>query len=252
MPNTSSKRPHSKQSTRTAADGLISATLLESLPDAIVAVDHAGIILQVNSQTESMFGYDRDELLGQKIEILVPERYRPQHSNHRHSFAESAKTRRMGAGLDLYGRRRNGTEFPVEISLSPVTTPGGTIVLSAIRDISDNKSIAEELRRANDELYRKTATQLGEYRSRLVSIVDSSEDAILSKSLDGTITSWNKGAERIYGYTPDDVVGKHISLLAPADRRDEITDILHRIANGETVDHHESVRMRKDGRHLNV
>ena len=89
-------------------------------------------------------------------------------------------------------------------------------MLSAIRDISDRKRIAEELRRANEELHRRTTEQLGEYRSRLASIIDSSEDAILSKDLNGTITSWNKGAERIYGYTPEEVVGKHISLLIPS------------------------------------
>ena len=106
----------------------------------------------------------------------------------------------MGADLDLYGRRRNGSEFPVEIALSPVSTEKGSFVLSAIRDITDRKRIAEELRRANEELYRKTVEQIGEYRSRLASIIDSSEDAILSKNLDGTITSWNRGAERMYGY----------------------------------------------------
>src|SRR5208282_6410074 len=112
----------------------------------------------------------------------------------------------------------NGSEFPVEISLSPVSTEKGWFVLSAIRDISDRKRIAEELRRANEELHQKTAEQIGEYRSRLASIIDSSEDAILSKDLNGIITSWNKGAERIYGYSPEEIVGKHISLLAPGDR----------------------------------
>ena len=103
----------------------------------------------------------------------------------------------------------------MEISLSPVTTEKGMFVLSAIRDISDRKRIAEELRRANEELHRRTAEQLGEYRSRLALIIDSSEDAIIGKDLDGIITSWNKGAERIYGYTPEEAIGKHISLLAP-------------------------------------
>jgi len=231
---------------------ILSSELLETLPDAIVAVDHQGTIVQVNSQAQELFGYKPDELVGQKVEMLVPESYRPQHHHHREKFTETPKTRRMGADLDLYGRRRNGSEFPVEISLSPVYTENGTLVLSAIRDISDRKRIAEELRRANEELHRRTTEQLGEYRSRLALIIDSSEDAIIGKSLDGIITSWNKGAERIYGYTPEEVVGKHISFLAPGDRPDEIPTILQRIARGESTEHFESVRVTKDGRHLDV
>ena len=239
-------------SLKTMAAVLLSADLLEALPDAIVAVDRDGTIVQVNSQTQELFGYDRDELIGQKVEMLVPESYRRQHHHHRETFAQTPKTRRMGADLDLYGRRRNGSEFPVEISLSPVSTEKGTFVLSAIRDISDRKKIAEELRRANEELHRRTAEQLGEYRARLASIIDSSEDAILSKDLDGTITSWNRGAERIYGYAPEEIIGKHISLLTPGDRPDEIPEILQKIARGESIEHYESVRVTKDGRRLDV
>jgi PAS domain S-box-containing protein len=230
----------------------LSSDLLEALPDAVVAVDRDGIIVQVNSQAQELFGYEREELVGQKVEILVPEGYRGRHHHHREQFSRSPRTRRMGADLDLYGRRRNGSEFPVEISLSPVTTDKGICVLSAIRDISDRQRMAEELRRANEELHRKTAEQLGEYRTRLAAIVDSSEDAILSKDLNGTVTSWNKGAEGLYGYTPEEIVGKNISLLAPTDRPDEIPQILEKIANGELVEHHESVRVTKDGRRLDV
>jgi PAS domain S-box-containing protein len=231
---------------------LLSANLLESLPDAIVAVDQRGMIVEVNSQAQALFGYGREELIGQSVEKLVPESYRQLHHQHREDFVRSAKTRRMGANLDLYARRRDGSEFPVEISLSPVATDTGTFVLSAIRDISDRKRIAEELRRANEEIHKRTTEQLGEYRSRLASIIDSSEDAILSKSLDGTITSWNKGAERIYGYTPEEVVGKNILMLAPDDRAQEISEILRKIGRGEEVGHHESVRVTKDGRRLDV
>ena len=239
-------------SAKTMADALLSPDLLEALPDAVIAVDREGTIVQVNSQTQALFGYDRDELIGQKVEMLVPESFRQQHHHHRDNFARAPKTRRMGADLDLYGRCRNGSEFPVEISLSPIVTDRGPFVLSAIRDISDRKRIAGDLRRANEELHRRTTEQLGEYRSRLALIIDSSEDAILSKDLNGTITSWNKGAERIYGYTPEEVVGKHISLLIPADRPDEIPQILRKIARGERIDHHESVRVAKDGRRLDV
>ena len=128
--------------------------------------------------------------------------------------------------------------------------------MSAIRDIGARKRIEEELRRANEELYRRTVEQLGEYRSRLALIIDSSEDAIVGKNLDGIVTSWNKGAERIYGYTPEEVIGKHISLLVPRDpangRPDEIPDILQKIARGESIEHCESVRVTKDGRRLDV
>jgi PAS domain S-box-containing protein len=237
---------------KTMVEVLLSSDLLETLPDAIVAVDREGTIVQVNSQTQGLFGYSRDELIGQKVEMLVPESFRHKHHQHRENYAEALKTRRMGAELDLYGRRRNGTEFPVEISLSPVSTDKGPLVLSAIRDISDRKRIAEELRRANEELHRRTAEQLGEYRSKLALIIDSSEDAILSKDLNGMITSWNRGAEHIYGYTAEEVIGRHISLLTPGDRPDEISGILEKIARGETIEHYESVRLTKDGRHLNV
>jgi len=244
--------PERPPSAATLAEVLLSSDLLETLPDAIVAVDGDGTIVQINSQTQALFGYTRDELIGQKVEVLVPESYRPQHHQHRASFAQTPRTRRMGADLDLSGRRRNGSEFPVEISLSPVFTDKGTFVLSAIRDISDRKRIAEELRRANEELHRRTTEQLGEYRSRLALIIDSSDDAIIGKDLNGMISSWNKGAERIYGYTPDEIVGKHISLLAPSDRRDEIPEILGRIAQGERIEHFESARVTKDGRQLDV
>jgi PAS domain S-box-containing protein len=234
------------------AEDILSTELLETLPDATVAVDPEGTIVQVNSQTQELFGYTRDELIGQKVELLVPDRYRGQHHYHREGFALAPKTRRMGADLDLYGRRRNGSEFPVEISLSPVSTVKGALVLSAIRDISDRKRIAEELRRANEALHRRTAEQLGEYRSRLALIIDSSEDAILSKDLNGIITSWNKGAERIYGYTPEEVIGKHISILTPGDRPDEVEKILQKVAEGESIEHYESVRLAKDGRRLDI
>ena len=190
------------------AEVLLSHNLLEAIPDAMVAVDGAGTILQVNSQTEQLFGYDRDLLIGQKVEMLVPARHRRQHKQHRDDFAQAPKLRRMGAGLDLYGRRRDGSEFPVEISLSPVLVENGSLVLSAIRDISDRKRIEQDLRHVNEELEKRTAEQLGEYRARLASIVDSSEDAILSKDLNGMITSWNKGAEHIYGYTAAEAIGK--------------------------------------------
>jgi PAS domain S-box-containing protein len=251
------KQPAQALSTKTMAEILLSDDLIEALPDAIVAVDRDGVIVQLNSQTQALFGYERDELIGQRIEILVPESYRREHHHHRDNFAQTPKTRRMGANLDLSGRRRDGSEFPVEISLSPVSTEKGMFVLSAIRDISARKRMEEELRRAHEELYQRTVEQLGEYRSRLALIIDSSEDAIIGQDLDGTITSWNKGAERIYGYAPEEVIGKNISLLLPPREAanglpDESSEILEKIARGEGIEHRESARVTKDRRRLDV
>jgi PAS domain S-box-containing protein len=234
------------------AETLLSASILEAIPDAVAAVNQQGVIIQVNSQTEGLFGYTRDELIGQSVEMLVPERQRPQHHLHRESFHSLPKIRRMGSGLDLYGRRRDGSEFPVEISLSPVTTGNGAIVLSVIRDISDRIRIEEELRRANEELDRRKTRELRDSQNRLALIVDSSQDAIIGKNLDGIITQWNKGAEQIYGYTAAEIIGRNVSMLCPPERPDEIPGILEKVRHGQQVEYFESVRMTKDGRRLNM
>jgi PAS domain S-box-containing protein len=231
---------------------VLSPSLLEAVPDAMVVVNEEGIIVHLNSQTEDLFGYTRSELIGQKVEILVPEAQRPQHQHHRDRFSQHPSIRRMGANLDLYGRRFDGSEFPVEISLSPVRTSTGLLVLSAIRDISERKRMEEQLKRAHEALERRRDRQLWEYQNRLALTVDSSQDAIIGKNLDGIITSWNRGAEYIYGYTAEEVVGKPISILAPPERVDEIPEILQRVRLGERVDYFESVRVAKDGRRLNV
>jgi hypothetical protein len=237
---------------RTVAETLLATSILEAIPDAVAVVNQQGVMIQINSQMEAMFGYTREELIGQKIEILVPERSRPQHDHHREQFHARPKIRRMGSGLDLNGRRRDGSEFPVEISLSPVTTGDGMIVLSAIRDISDRKRIEEDLRRVNEELDRRKSRELRDSQNRLALIVDSSQDAIIGKNLDGIVTHWNKGAEHIYGYTAQEMIGRPLSVLAPKEKSDEIPGILRKIRAGERVEYFESVRVTKDGRSLNV
>src|SRR6201988_2861065 len=236
----------SMQPQKIVADALLTTSILEAIPDAVAAVNQQGVILQVNAQTEALFGYTREELIGQKIEILVPERQRPHHDMHREQFHRQPKIRRMGSGLDLYGRRRDGSEFPVEISLSPIATGDGMIVLSVIRDISDRKRIEQELRRAHEELDKRKSRELRDSQNRLALIVDSSQDAIIGKNLDGIVTPWNKGAEQIYGYTAQEMIGRPITVLAPDDRVDEIPSILRKIRNGERVEYFESVRVTKD------
>lgn len=131
--------------------------LLESAPDAMVIVNHTGRIHFINAQTERLFGYSRAELIDQPIEILMPRRFQAPHVEHREKYSQSPRARAMGAGLELYGLRKDGTEFPVEVSLSPLETGEGTLISSAIRDITSRKHAEEDIQRLNDELNRKIA-----------------------------------------------------------------------------------------------
>ena len=179
-------------------EGGMLETFLSLMPDAAVAVDRDGIIVAVNVRTESFFGYSAEELEGKPIEVLVPERFRHTHRSDRAEFSRDPHARPMGAGLDLYARRRDGTEFPVDISLAPIGDDDGTLVVAAVRDITERKAA-------------QTA------QAQLAAIVRSSTDGIFSMTSSGVMTSWNQAAEEMFGYSQADVVGHHFSQFFPDD-----------------------------------
>jgi PAS domain S-box-containing protein len=211
--------------------------LLESAPDAIVIVDQKGLIQLINAQTEKLFGYTRAELIGAPVETLVPQCFRGRHWSHREGYAQSPQPRSMGAGLELYGRRKDGTEFPIEISLSPLETVEGTLVCSAIRDVTQRKQLAERHRE-------------NELRFRL--LIDAVKDyAIISLDADGLVTTWNTGAERLKGYSSGEIIGQHMSRFYPqADiaRRKPDQELQQAASTGHMED--QGWRVRKDGSHF--
>lgn len=175
--------------------------LLETAPDPIVIVNKSGRIQLVNAQTEKLFGYSRAELIGAPIEVLVPERLQGQHSSHREAYTQAPQPRSMGVGLELHGRRKDGTEFPVEISLSPLETAEGTLISGSIRDVTRRKWLEQEAL---------------EHQTRFRLLIDSVKDyAIMSLDAQGLVTSWNTGAQRLKGYSEEEIMGQHLSRFYP-------------------------------------
>ncbi len=176
--------------------------LLEAAPDAIVGVDESGHIVLVNSQTEALFGYSRDDLLGESVELLVPERFRWAHLGHRSSYFAESRTRAMAAGLDLYGRRSDGSEFAAEISLSSIETDAGRLAIASIRDVT--------LHRAAERKFEQ--------------FLEFAPDAIIGVGEDGRIALINKKAEALFGYHRDQLTGKPVEILVPKRFRDAHPD----------------------------
>jgi PAS domain S-box-containing protein len=188
--------------------------VLDSAPDAMVIVNQEGRILLVNVQTERLFGYSRAELLGRTVDVLVPDRLRGQHAFHRRRYGTDPRVRPMGAGSDLCGLRRDGTEIPVEISLSPLETPEGMLVISAIRDVTEQRRLKEELSRARAEEARRES----EERYRI--LFDLIPLPMLIFDPDSlSILAVNAAAVRHYGYSQEEFGRLTLNeIRAPEDR----------------------------------
>jgi protein-histidine pros-kinase len=167
--------------------------LLESTPDAIVVVNPAGRIVLVNTQAETVFGYGRGELNGKAVEILLPGRLHRGAAGNRTSFFTQPRAGSVATGLELYGLRKNGTEFPVEIRLSPLETEEGVLMMSAIRDVSDRKRAEQKFR----------------------DLLDSAPDAMVIVNREGMIVLVNSQTERIFGYRRAELLGQKIEVLVP-------------------------------------
>jgi PAS domain S-box-containing protein len=207
------------------------AAVVESSDDAILSLGLDTIITTWNRGAERMFGYTAAEAVGKSVSMLIP----PESEDEEPRIVQRILDGDRVDHYDTIRMRKDGVRLNISLTVSPIYNGAGEIVgVSKIaRDITDWKQVEVS-------------------RSRLAAVVESSDDAIISMNLDTTITSWNQGAERTFGYTAEEAIGKSVSMLIPPDSEDEEPKILQRILNGERVDHYETVRMRKDGTLLDV
>jgi len=206
-------------------------TIVDTSDDAIYSKTLDGIIVSWNKGAERIFGYREDEILGKHVSILTP-------ADEPDEIPEILTRVSSGRRIDHYEtirKRKDGSSIAISLTISPIKDEKGKIVAasSIARDITDR-------------------ARLHDTRNFLASIIDTSDDAILSKDLDGIILSWNQGAERLYGYTPEEVIGQHVSIIAPPELTDEIPNIMARLKMGIRINHYETVRVKKDGSRIHV
>ncbi|MGA2926731.1 MAG: PAS domain S-box protein, partial [Solirubrobacteraceae bacterium] len=207
--------------------------LVESAVHAIVVVAQSGEIVLVNAAAEALSGYRREELVGQGVELLVPEAMRAQHAARRARFDAQQGVRPMGIGLDVVLRRKDGSDVPVEIGLGRVQTDDGFLISAAISDISERKRT------------EATIAELERERTRLAEATEYCSDAVISIDLEQRVRHWNRGAERLYGYTAQEALGRtlHELTVSTYEPREHVA----RMVSGEDVYQYETRRRRKDG-----
>ena len=205
----------------------------ETATDSIISIDRNSTIMYVNPATEKTFGYAVADMLGKQVTILMPEYLRAVHKSALNNYLTTGTKHTTWQAVELTALHKDGHEFPIEISFGELLKNGEHYFTGIIRDISERKKAEEAL-------------------LRFAAIVKSSTDAIVGKTPEGIIASWNPAAERIYGYSAEEITGRSVSILAPADRPDELPQLLERIKRGEGIPPFETVRVRKDGKHINV
>lgn len=203
-------------------------SILASSLDSVITIDASDRVIDWNRQAERTFGWTEQEAAGcQLSELIIPPRYREAHKAGLRRCRESGEGSVLRRRLEITAIRKDGAEFPVELSLTAVPLDDSLLFTAFLRDVSE---------RASDS----------EYRARMAALVDSSYDAIIGKDVAGTITSWNQGAERVYGYSEEEAVGQTIKLLLPADSDAEEPEILHAMQTGQRLEQFETERRRKD------
>ncbi|MEU4238248.1 PAS domain S-box protein [Actinoplanes sp. NPDC026619] len=198
--------------------------LLDASPEAMICIDAESVIGLANARAAQVFRYRRDQLIGMPVEALIP----PEHRQRCRDYLATIEPRKTGERLRLTALCGDGTECPVEISLAAVDGEGGTVVFATVQDVTDRLAQAQS-------------------DAQLAGIVAASSDAIVSKTLDGTILTWNPGAARLYGYTAEEMVGRDVTVILPPDRPDEEARLLARVRGGELIKHHDTRRVRQDG-----
>lgn len=212
-------------------------TVVAAAINGVLAINEHGLISVFNAACETMFQYRREEVLGHGIAMLLASPYREEYEERLRHFQETGEAPGAGKGRELIAQRRDGTAFPIFLSVGEGMHDGRRTFVVVIQDLTDL-----QLERAVH----------AEQRAFLAAIVDSSNDAIISKTLDGKVTTWNRAAEELFGYSADEMIGTPVTRLFPEDRLHEEAQILDRIRAGHALEHYETVRIKKDGTLVDV
>ncbi|MBS0274715.1 MAG: PAS domain S-box protein [Proteobacteria bacterium] len=220
-----------------ADHGALFGILTSIAADGIIVIDENARILLYNDACRKLFQYTSGEVLSRNVNVLMPEPYRSEHDSYIARYRKTGDARIIGIGREVRGLRKDGSEFPMYLSVGEGVIAGRRVFVGIVHDLT--KIRAEEEHRAQSD-------------RQLAQIVESSDDAIISKRLDGIVQTWNAGAERIFGYNHAEMIGRPISAIIPPERQQEEDAILERVRGGESILHYETTRIRKDGREIAI